>query len=94
MMGSMFNNMSADNIRKSSIISLVSALFTLIGAILMWGLRKTGYYIYIAGILISIIAPFILMGSGLMGMLAGGFSAFIGILFIVLYGVNVRYMIR
>jgi type III secretory pathway component EscR len=94
MMGGMFSSMSADNIRKSSIISLVSCLLTLIGAVMMWQLRKAGFYLYIAGILISVVMPIALFGGGLIGLMAGGISAFIGIIFIILYGVNMKYMVR
>ena len=93
MMGNAFASMSADNIRKSSIISLVSCLLTLGGAIMMWMLRRPGYYIYITGILISIIGPMLLF-PGMVGMMASGFSAMIGILFVVLYGVNLKYMVK
>lgn len=93
-MGNMFSSMSADNIRKSSIISLISCLFTLGGAIMMWTLRKTGYYLYIAGILLSVLGPLVVFKGGMMGIMAGGFTALIGILFVILYGANVKYMVK
>ena len=94
MMGGMFSSMSADNIRKSSLISLLSCILTLSGAILMWQLRKTGFYLYVAGILVSVVAPMIIFGGGLIGMMAGGASAFFGIIFIILYGVNLKHLTR
>ena len=94
MMGNMFNSLSPDNIRKSSIVTLVSSLFTLAGGLLMWGLRRNGFYVYIAGILVSVFAPLAIFGGGLVGLTAGGASAFFGILFIILYGVNVKYMVK
>lgn len=94
MMNNVFSAMSADNIRKSSIISLLGNILTLIGAILMWGLRKAGYYSYIAGTVVLIVGPLILFGGGLVGLMGSGFTAIIGIAFIVMYGVNSKYMTR
>jgi type III secretory pathway component EscR len=94
MMGNMFSSMSPSNIRKSSIVMLVSSLLTLAGALLMWGLRKIGYYLYIAGILVSIFVPMAIFHGGMMGIMVGGISAFFGIIFIILYGVNVKYLVR
>ena len=94
MMGSVFSSMSPDNIRKSSLISLLSCILTLTGALLMWMLRKMGYYLYVAGIIVSILGPFAVFGGGFMGIMAGGISAFVGILFIILYGVNLRHLTR
>jgi hypothetical protein len=93
-MGSMFTSMSADNIRKSSIISLLSCLLTLGGAIMMWQLSRAGFYVYVAGILISVLGPMLIFGSGLVGMMAGGASAFFGIIFIILYGVNLKHLVK
>jgi hypothetical protein len=62
--------------------------------VMMWQLRKAGFYLYIAGILISVVMPIALFGGGLIGLMAGGISAFIGIIFIILYGVNMKYMVR
>jgi hypothetical protein len=91
MMGSVFSSMSADNIRKSSLVSLLSCLLTLGGAIMMWTLRRTGYYVYIAGIVISIGTP-MLFFPGTVGMIGSGFAAFIGLLFVGLYGMNLKDM--
>ncbi|MCW3126317.1 MAG: hypothetical protein JWO03_1975 [Bacteroidetes bacterium] len=93
-MGSMFSNMSADNIRKSSLINLIANLLTLGGAVLMWGFRKSGYYLYIAGTIIWIIIPLIFFGGGLLGGISSGLYALVGIAFIIMYGVNVKYMVK
>lgn len=94
MMSSAFSAMSADSIRKSSLIGILSCILTLTGAIMMWGLRKNGFYLYIAGIVIAIVAPLLIFGGGLIGLASGGMTAVIGIAFIVMYGVNTKYMVR
>lgn len=91
-MSSTFSSLSADNIRTNSLISLLSCALTLAGAIMMWNLRKPGFYLYIAGTVISIVAPIMMFGGGLVGLMSGGFTAVVGIAFIVMYGVNTKYM--
>jgi hypothetical protein len=88
------SSMSADMLRKSAIISLISALLTLTGAILMWTLRKNGFYLYVGGWLVSIIGTVVLFGGSLIGIAAGGLSAFVAIIFIILYGVNLKYLVK
>ena len=74
-------------------VSLISALVVLVGVIMMWKLKKTGYYIYIVGEIAPVIASFLLIG---MAGFFGGFMAMIGlifpVLFIILYGLNVKHM--
>jgi hypothetical protein len=75
------------------IVSILAALVCLWGVIWMWNLKKTGYYIYIVGELAPVIVSFILVGFG---SFLGGFFAMIGlifpVLFIILYGLNVKHM--
>jgi hypothetical protein len=56
----------------------------------MWNLKKTGFYLYIAGIIILVAAPFA-MGK-LVGAIGASLIGFIGVIFIVMYGVNLKYM--
>ena len=88
------SSLSADMIRKSSIIGLLAALLTLTGGVLMWSLRKYGFYIYIAGWFVAISGPVVLYGGNMIGIIAGVSSAVGALLFIILYGVNVKYLIK
>jgi hypothetical protein len=90
LMSSVSEGLSADNIRETSILQLIGNLFTLLGAILMWNLRKIGFYLYILGILVLIAMPLVL--GKLIGIISGAFIGFIGVIFIVMYGVNLKYM--
>lgn len=92
MMSTMSKMMTADNIRKSAIGAIISALFTLLGAILMWNLRRTGFYLYIAGTLVGISVPFVLYGNNMMAVGLSSFSSFFGLLFIALYALNLKSM--
>jgi uncharacterized membrane protein (DUF2068 family) len=91
LLGGMTENLTAANIRKISIVNLVSCILTLLGAIMMWRLRKNGYYIYIVGFLIFIVGPALILG-GIMGAMYAGATGFLGVVFAVLYGVNLKHL--
>jgi hypothetical protein len=88
---SVSEGLTPENIRKTAIFEFISNLLTLFGAILMWNQRKIGFYMYIVGILLLIIIPMMMMGK-LMGAIGSAFIGFIGVIFIVMYGVNLKYM--
>ncbi len=83
--------MNADIIRISAIIMLIYESLTLFGAYLMWGLQKRGFYYYVAGVGVAIVASLVLIGGwlGFMTMLG---EAFFSIIFIFLYRSQVKYM--
>lgn len=86
--------MTVENIHKKSIGDLIAGLFTLGGAILMWFQRRAGFYLYIAGVLIGIALPFYLYGNDLVTVGIASFGAFFGLLFIVLYALNLKWINR
>ena len=79
-----------DNIRKGAIGGLIAALLTLTGAILMWQLKRNGFYLYIAGIVVAIVVPFYLFGNDLVAVGASSFANFFGLIFIALYALNLK----
>lgn len=82
-----------ENIKKSSMFGIVASVFTLLGGILMFGLKKTGFYSYILGTAIGIAGPFIAFGgSSFITIISGSFIAFFGILFVILYGLNLKHL--
>lgn len=67
-------------------INAIFALFSLIGAFLMWGRRKKGFYIYsIAQVLISVFPVIILGENGI-----STFAIIISGLFIFLYALSYK----
>jgi hypothetical protein len=88
--GSVEEDMTPDFLRKMAIFEFISNLLTLSGAILMWNLKKTGFYMYIIGMAVLVAAP-LLMGK-LVGAIGASFIGFIGVIFIVMYAVNLKYM--
>ena len=69
------------------LIVLVLALASLYGAIMMWKLKKMGFYLYSGANVIALIVPMI-MASGKFPV----FGLIITVLFIILYGLNLKYL--
>jgi hypothetical protein len=79
---------------KMATSALVTALLNvplLLGVIMMWKQKKTGFYIYAASELIQAICPIIIVG-GLAGGVTAIFMIVFAIAFIVMYGVNLKHM--
>lgn len=78
-----------EEIRTLSVGQFVYSLLTLVGAVLMFRLRRVGFWIYLSGVLVGIIAPIALAGYGALNTT---FGVFFSILFAVLYGFCLREM--
>jgi hypothetical protein len=66
---------------------------TLGGALLMWQRRRTGFYLYVVGILASVATPIAIFGSGnFIAMLGAFIPGFFGLVFIVMYGFCLKEM--
>lgn len=79
------------NIKNWSLISLISSILFIIGAILMWGLNKKGYWIYASGFAVLFISA-LLIFKGIIGI---GFSIVVlimAIVMLILYGLNLKHM--
>lgn len=93
----MFNSMgtafTVENLKKAAIASVIAAILCLAGALLMWQLKKTGFYVYIAGTLAGIVSPFLIYGAdNIMSIISSVVVGFFGIVFVILYGVNLKHM--
>lgn len=84
-------SLTVDNIKKGSIVNVLSCLMTLAGAFFMWNLNRKGFYLYIVGILVMIAGSIVVYG-GFMGAIYGGMMGFVGLVFIAMYGANLKYM--
>lgn len=81
-----------------NIANLIGSLMCLAGALLMWNLKRVGYFIYIPGGVIPLVVSAIgvqymmsgwLASFGIMGVVINGmFTA----AFIVMYGVNLKHL--
>jgi hypothetical protein len=83
----------------NSLIALIAALVCLAGVLMMWNLKKAGYFIYIIGEIVPPIATISLSGqSGLSEMFASlyilllALGFIVPIAFIIMYGINLKHM--
>ncbi|MCW3071581.1 MAG: hypothetical protein JWO44_1471 [Bacteroidetes bacterium] len=73
-------------------VGVLGILLCFAGSMMMWKLKKTGYYIYVAGQIIPLVVSAILLGATAFGGIALVLGAIIPVVFIILYGVNLKYM--
>lgn len=66
------------------IIGFLTSLIGLYGVVKMWKLQKVGFYIYTACVVISMIMGIVYAGFGIMSILP--------LVFVVLYGLNLKAM--
>jgi len=91
------NNLVADltleNIKNNSYASILSSILTILGAILMWKLRKIGFWIYVLGAVIGVVAPVIIFSGNIIAVILSIGLAFFGALFVVLYAINKKQLV-
>jgi|GEM_PF-1358135 len=78
-------------------IQLVTMVSLLIGALsvyLMFQLKKMGYLLYIVYTMLYSSISFYFLGSSMVVWLGQGLYLFIGIVFLILYGVNLKRMTK
>jgi hypothetical protein len=71
---------------------LLLSIVALTGVILMWNLKKAGYFLYSGAKVILIFVPVILTGSNFISIMAGAFIFMGAAIFITLYGLNLKAM--
>jgi hypothetical protein len=90
-----FGGMSASNIYKAAVANLCYGLLTLFGALLMWRLRKIGYWLYLLGIIISIVAPVTIYGTdNWIGLFTTIGMGLLGITMMVLFTINKKHLVN
>lgn len=75
-----------------SLIALIGGVICIVGALLMFNLKKAGFFIYTIGILGYVIAPLVVLQGNIIAGVSGLIYGVIGIVFIILYGVNLKHM--
>jgi hypothetical protein len=85
--------MDTVKVKQNSLFSIMSNLLTLVGALLMFRLKRTGFGIYVLGIAVFIAAPLVIFGLGNIFALFMTFVlGLIGVLFVILYRLNLKHM--
>lgn len=83
---------TAENAKPLGISGLVLALISLYGVWLMWNLRKQGFWFYTIAAILGLLIPLYFLGFSTVAIMGLGFGAFISLVFIILYGVNLKHM--
>lgn len=85
-------NLNVENYRKFSIGCIASYLLCLVGSVLIFKLKRTGFYSFTLGTFFNLITHFLLFGDnfGVMGISI--IVALGGLVFIILFGMNLNYM--
>ena len=91
-MNSVNDALNPANLKKLAIYGGIASVLTLLGAFLMFQLKKNGFYIYVLGTLVGIVGTFMVFGGNLIGMITGSAMSFFGILFVILYGLNLKHL--
>lgn len=81
-----------ENIRVNGLGNAGSSLVTLLGALMMWCLRRVGFHLYVAGSILAMAVPYYAYGSGMIGMMNVLFTGAVGLLFIILYALNLKHL--
>jgi len=85
------------NYENRYILLLSGLLFTtlcLIGALQMRKLKKSGYTIYLIGELVPVVLTAVLIGFSFVGGITTIVSAFIAVLFVILYSTQRKYLVN
>lgn len=81
-----------NNATTLGLITFFVALLSAYGAYLMFNLRKIGFTIYTAAKIVGIVVPLIILGVNFLTIILYSIAAVIGLIFIILYAVNRKYM--
>src|SRR5436190_7248734 len=85
-------NLNAENYKKFCIGCIASSILCLVGTILIFKLKRTGFYSFTLGTFFNLITHFLLFGDkfGFMGISI--LAALVGFVFVILFGMNLKYL--
>lgn len=83
---------AAEHAKEIGLSKIVLALIEALGVLLMWNLRKSGFWLYVLSMLGGLAVPLIFLGTNLASILSIGVAGLIGIVFVVLYAMNLKHM--
>lgn len=81
-----------ENAVTLGLTAIAASALSILGAYLMLRLKQIGYYTYVLAKVIGVLIPLIIFGVNMVTIMMYGFIALIGVLFIILYGINRKYM--
>jgi len=85
-------NLTEENYKKFCIGCIASSILCLVGTILIFKLKRTGFYSFTLGTFFNLITHFLLFGDkfGFMGISI--LAALAGFVFVILFGMNLKYL--
>ena len=75
-----------------SLLSLLLSVIALFGVIMMWQLKKTGFYLYTGSKIFILLIPVIFLGLNFITFIAVTSTGLFALIFIVLFAVNLKHM--
>ncbi len=78
-----------EQIKSLAVAQFAYSLLTLIGAVLMFRLRRVGFWVYVAGVAVGLVLPVAMAGFGALNT---SFGVFFSLLFAGLYWVSLKEM--
>ena len=85
-------NLNVENYEKYSIGCIAAYILCLVGAVLIFKLKRTGFYSFTLGTFFNLIAHFLLFGDNFGVMDVSILVALGGLVLIILFGMNLKYM--
>lgn len=85
-------NLNVENYEKFSIGCIASFILCLVGTVLIFKLKRTGFYSFTLGTFFNLITHFLLFGDNFGSMGISILVALAGFVFVILYGLNLKYM--
>lgn len=85
---------TAAHAHEIAIMQLVLGLISLIGAVLMFQLRRSGFYLYVSAQILALFVLPYFAGFSTLVVIGLLWSALISAIFIVLYALNLKFMVR
>ena len=76
-------------VRSLAIAQFAYSLLTLVGAVLMFRLRRLGFWVYVAGVTVGLVLPVALVGFSALNT---SFGVFFSVLFAGMYWVTLKEM--
>jgi len=82
---------TAENLTAISLTNILFAILSVLGAFLMFKMKKNGFYLYTVANLFWMLAPLALIGPeiGMTSIISG---IALAVLFIILYGINLKHL--
>ena len=94
-------NGTMENMKMIQYAGLACTVLCIIGSVMMWQLKKAGFFIYLIGEVAPLVLSFILLGSlaSTGGPVTGGIAAAAGVIgaifpvaFVIMYAANLKHM--